>query len=145
MFNGIQFLALAIASAVIYRYAIADKLKVGKMEKTEWPENVNPILSVFRWNWDKGDSWGSTINFLFALCDIATDYGVSVPVELQYVASPFGSDTDANSYQALQGLLDPDYYVHAPLTLEEFKKHVWHALKVLGRYDSILRLEGKDY
>ena len=143
MFNGIQFLALAIASVVIYRYALHDKLKVGTMEK--WPENVNPILSIFRENFDKGDKWGSTISFLFALCDVAMDYNVPIPVALQYVPSPFGSATDDYSYIAICELLEAGKYIYEPLTTAELEKHVAHALKVLGRYDSLLRIEGENY
>lgn len=110
-----------------------------------WPENKNPIITVFRENFDSGDRWGSTVNFLFALCDIAITYDVTIPPELQFAQSPFGADTDAYSYRALEELLEDGAYVYDALTVEEFRKHVEHALKVLGRYDAILRLEGHSY
>ena len=110
-----------------------------------WPENTNPILSIFRENFDDGDKWGSTINFLFALCDVAMDYGVHIPVELQYVASPLGSNSDDDNYIAICQLLEDGTYIYEPLTIEELEKHVSHALKVLGKYDSLLRLNGESY
>lgn len=112
---------------------------------TAWPENKNPILEIFRENFDDGDKWGSTINFLFALCDIAMVYGVTIPTELQFSPSPFGPDSDAPSYKDLEGLMEDGYYIHEPLSLEELQKHVSHALKVLNKYDSILRLNGESY
>jgi hypothetical protein len=113
--------------------------------KTEWPTGKNPILTVMRETFDKGDAWGSNINFLFALCDIATKYEVSIPSELQYVASPFGQDTEAYEFQSLEALMIEGEYIHRALTLEEFRKHVSHALKVCGRYDALLRLAGENY
>lgn len=110
-----------------------------------WPENKNPILTIAKEEFDRGDMWGSNINFLFALCDVATVFDVSIPTELDFHQSPFGADDEADDYKSIIGLLSPSVYIHEPLTLEEFRKHVEHALKVLGRYDSILRLEGKDY
>lgn len=112
---------------------------------TTWPENTNPILSIFRENFDDGDKWGSTISFLFALCDIAMTYGVEIPEELHFSQSPFGADTTDYSYQAIEGLLEDGNYTYEPLTVEELQKHVSHALKVLGKYDSILRIEGQSY
>lgn len=112
---------------------------------TSWPENRNPVITVFRENFDTGDKWGSTINFLFALCDIATVFDVEIPAELEFSASPLGADIEDDSYQSILGLMSAGMYIHAPLTLEEFRKHVGHALKVLGRYDSLLRLAGEDY
>jgi hypothetical protein len=100
---------------------------------------TNPILSLARDYQDKGDAWGSNINFLFALCDIATVFGVEdIPEELEFTQSPFGAATEAYEYQAMLELFDE-------LTLEEFTKHIVHALKVLAKYDSLLRLAGKDY
>jgi hypothetical protein len=110
----------------------------------EWPANTNPVLTVLRENFDSGDKWGSNIRFLFSLCDVALEYGVSVPVELQYVPSPFGGDTEAYEYQAITGLLAWEY-IYKPLSLERFKKEVEHALKVCARYDSLLRLAGENY
>jgi hypothetical protein len=112
---------------------------------TTWPSNTNPVLTVLRENFDSGDKWGSNIRFLFALCDIATKYEVSIPSELQYVASPFGGDAEDYSYQALEGLLQAGEYIYEPLTLDQFRKHVGHALKVLAKYDSLLRLAGENY
>lgn len=111
----------------------------------EWPDSHNPIIVIFRENFDTGDKWGSTIQFLFALCDIATKYEVSIPSELQFVASPFGGDTEDYSYQAIEALMTEGEYIYAPLTLEGFQWAVAHALKVLGRYDSLLRLAGENY
>jgi hypothetical protein len=112
---------------------------------TEWPTGKNPILTVMRETFDDGDKWGSNINFLFALCDIATKYEVSIPSELQYVASPFGQDTEAYEFQSLEALMIEGEYIHRALTLEEFRKHVSHALKVCARYDALLRLAGENY
>lgn len=110
-----------------------------------WPENRNPILSVLRENFDSGDKWGSNIRFLFCLCDIAVDYGIPVPGELQFSQGLGGSDTEAYEYQAIEGLLKDGEYIYAPLTQQQFDRHVEHALKVCGRYDSLLRLAGENY
>ena len=112
---------------------------------SNWPTGRNPILTVMKETFDKGDAWGSNINFLFALCDIATKYEISIPPELQYVASPFGGDTENYDYQSLEALMIEGEYIHRALTLEEFKKHVAHALKVCARYDALLRLAGQSY
>jgi hypothetical protein len=113
--------------------------------KTEWPTGKNPILTVMRETFDAGDAWGSNINFLFALCDIATKYGVEIPAELEFSPSPFGADTEAYEFQSLEALMIEGEYIHRALTLEEFQKHVSHALKVCGRYDALLRLAGENY
>jgi hypothetical protein len=110
-----------------------------------WPENKNPILTVLRETFDSGDKWGSNIGFLFALCDIAIDYGVEIPTEHEFQQSPFGSDKESYEYKAIAELLEPGKYVYAPLTIEEFRKYVAHALKVCGRYDSLLRMAGENY
>lgn len=141
--NGLQFLALLIACATIYLYSIHDKLKDNTM--TEWPENKNPILTIFRENFDTGDKWGSTIIFLFALCDVATDLDVEIPSELEFSPSPFGSDTEEYNYKAIMALITEGEYIYSALTIDELREHVAHALKVLGKYDSILRLEGENY
>jgi hypothetical protein len=144
MFNGLQLLALAIASAFVF--AIFIKERADTMEQpTAWPTGKNPILSVLRETFDAGDKWGSNINFLFALCDIATKYEVEIPAELEFSPSPFGGDTDCYEYQSLEGLLIEGEYIYRALTLEEFRKHVGHALKVCARYDSLLRLAGENY
>lgn len=142
--NGLQFAALLIACAVLYRYAIHDKL-TKENNMTSWPENKNPILIVMRESFDKGDAYASNLGWLFALCDIATVFDVEIPAELEFSQSPFGADDEAWEYQSILGLMSPSMYIHEPLTLEEFRKHVGHALKVLGRYDAILRLEGHSY
>lgn len=113
------------------------------MEK--WPANKNPVLTVLRENFDDGDKWGSTVNFLFALCDIAMTYDVPIPAELEFSQSPFGADTTAYEYIAIAELLEPGKYVYEALDVEEFRKHVEHALKVCGRYDSLLRMAGENY
>lgn len=112
---------------------------------TAWPENKNPILTIAKEEFDRGDMWGSNINFLFALCDVAMVHGVTIPSELQFSPSPFGPDSENPTYKDLEALMDEGYYIHEPLTLEEFRKHVAHALKVLAKYDAILRLEGHGY
>ena len=114
-------------------------------QSTEWPTGKNPILSVLRETFDTGDKWGSNINFLFALCDIATKYEVHIPSGLQYVASPFGGDEEAYEFKSLEALMIEGEYVYRALTLEEFRKHVSHALKVCARYDALLRLAGENY
>lgn len=110
-----------------------------------WPENKNPILTVLRETFDSGDAYGSNLMFLFALCDIAIDYGIPIPGELEFRQALGGSDTDAYEYQAIEGLLKEGEYIYAPLTHQEFRKHVAHALKVCGRYDSLLRMAGENY
>lgn len=110
-----------------------------------WPENKNPILSVLRENFDSGDKWGTNLMFLFALCDIAIDYGIPVPGELEFRQALGGSDTEAYEYQAIEGLLKDGEYIYAPLTQQQFDRHVEHALKVCGRYDKLLRLAGENY
>lgn len=112
---------------------------------TAWPENKNPILTVAKEQYDGGDMWGSNLMFLFALCDVATVFDVPIPAELDFHQSLFGVDEDCDDYQSIIGLMSRDMYIHEPLTLEEFRKHVAHALKVLGKYDAILRLEGHGY
>jgi hypothetical protein len=140
--NGLQFASLVIASAVIYWYATTDKRK---NTMTAWPENKNPILTIAKEQYDGGDMWGSNLMFLFALCDIATVFDVAIPAELDFSQSPFGADTEDDSYKSILGLMSRDMYIYEPLTLEEFRKHVGHALKVLGKYDSVLRLAGHNY
>lgn len=111
-----------------------------------WPENKNPILTVLREELAQDDDkWGRNIAFLFALCDIAVDYGVPVPGELEFRQAMGGSDTEVYEYQAIEGLLKDGEYIYAPLSLEQFCKHVEQALKVCGRYDSLLRLAGESY
>lgn len=110
-----------------------------------WPTNTNPVLQVLRENLDTGDKWGSNISFLFSLCDIAVDYGIPVPGELQFSQGLGGSDTDAPEYQAIEGLLKPGEYIYAPLTQQQFDMWVSHALKVCARYDALLRLAGENY
>lgn len=112
---------------------------------SEWPVNTNPVLTVFREGMDSGDKWGSTINFLFGLCDVAMSYDVAIPAELEFAQSPFGADEDNDYYKAIEGLLTENVYIHQPLDLPVFQKHVEHALKVLARYDSLLRLNGESY
>jgi hypothetical protein len=112
---------------------------------SKWPENKNPILIIAKENYDRGDMWGSNVNMLFALCDVATVFDVEIPDELEFQQSPFGADADADEYKSIIGLMSQDMYIHEPLMLEEFRKHVAHALKVLGKYDSLLRLEGENY
>lgn len=112
---------------------------------TAWPDSHNPIIVIFRENFDTGDKWGSTINYLFALCDVATKYSVEIPEELEFSISPFGPDEDADSFKEIEGLMSEDMYIHAPLTLEGFQLAVSHALKVLAKYDALLRLAGENY
>lgn len=115
------------------------------MQELEWPTTTNPVLQVLRENFDSGDKWGSNIGFLFALCDIATDYGIPVPAELEFSQGMGGSNTESYEYRAIEGLLKDGDYIYAPLTPERFQKSVEHALKVCGRYDSLLRLAGENY
>jgi len=144
MFTGIQLAALVIASAVLI--AILIKEKRDSMENvSEWPAGKNPVLTVMRETFDDGDAWGSNLMFLFALCDIATKYEISIPAELQYVASPLGGDENNYDYRSLEALMIEGEYIHRALTLEEFRKHVAHALKVCARYDNLLRLAGENY
>jgi hypothetical protein len=110
-----------------------------------WPANKNPVLTVYREGIDKGDKWGSNLSFLFALCDIAVDYGIPIPGELEFRQGIWGSDTDSYEYQAIEGLLKEGEYIYAPLTQQRFDSSVSQALKVLGRYDSLLRLAREDY
>lgn len=112
---------------------------------SNWPTGKNPILTVLRETFDTGDAWGSNLMFLFALCDIATKYEIDIPAELEFSPSPFGQDTEDYNYQSLEALMIEGTYSHRALELEQFKKHVSHALKVCARYDSLLRLAGEDY
>lgn len=141
--NGLQFLALVVACATIYIYSIQDKLKDSTM--TEWPSNKNPILTVMKEEFDPYDKKSNVLSWLFALCDIATDYRFDIPSELEFRQSPFGSDTECHEYQSIKGLLSDNRYIYSRLSFESFRAHVEHALKVLARYDALLRLEGENY
>jgi len=110
-----------------------------------WPIEVNPVLQVLRENLDSTDKWGSNLSFLFALCDIAVDYGIPIPGEIGFRQGIGGSDTDSYEYQAIEGLLQDGYYIYEPLTQQRFDRSVEQALKVCARYDSLLRLEGHSY
>lgn len=109
---------------------------------TVWPTNTNPVLTVFRENFDTGDKLSCTVSFLFALCDVATLFDVEIPEELEFRQSMFGADEDNDEYQSIIGLMSASMYVHQPMELEDFRRHVGHALKVLAKYDSQLRLAG---
>lgn len=94
--------------------------------------DIKELMEVYRYNFDNFDSYGSNIQWLFAVCDYATDIGVVVPDSFDYRQSPLGSDTDAHCYKELR-------FFHP--TKPQLKKF----MLVLERYDRLLRYHNKDY
>jgi hypothetical protein len=94
--------------------------------KTEW-----------QLNYDKGDAWGSCMQWLFAVCDyltFQTDEGV--PDDWQFRPSPFGANEDCFCYQTLRHLAFEKYIE---------TDDVLHFGSLLVRFSELLKRKGLDY
>lgn len=100
-------------------------------------DNNNPFLFEFRMNADS-DEWGTTMSWMFAICDYLTDGNVEVPREWEFRQSPFGSDTEAYEYQIID-----EIFIHSDD--DDKTQTLIHAGDILVRYAHLLKSLGKDY
>lgn len=98
---------------------------------TDARQSSNPVIHIWREQYDESDPWGSNISFMFALCDYIT-FELHATPALDFRASPFGPDSDNPAYQYLQGL-NP--------TLADCEA----ALERFVAFDGLCRKNGLDY
>lgn len=91
------------------------------------------LMAEFRLDFDGYDPWGSTISWLFRLCDsLVFDHNLDAPPECQFRPSPAGPANEPDEYP---GALLPQFDPQA----------VYKAARVLNRYGNMLRRAGLDY
>lgn len=97
----------------------------------------NPILETMRDTFDGGYSWGSTMEWWFAIADVITEIDPSqVPSDWEFRQSPLGPDIWGFAYQAIVRTMRNE-----GATLET----LLHAGTVLTRYAAQLKLAGVGY
>lgn len=131
--NGLQFLALAIACAVLFIYA------TNRNEKT-MTKNTNPVLDLYRSDaHDSTDPWGSALNAQFDIAECLHRHGADVPAEWQFspgLAAQHDLDTEDASWFALE---------IEEMMLQGHYSNLVHAGTVLMRYVAQCELAGKSY
>lgn len=91
------------------------------------------LKTEFQLTYDKGDPWGSCMQWLFAVCDYLTfETDECVPNHWQFKPSPFGADTEDYNYQTLKELDAPS-------------EDVLHFGSLLIRFSELLKRKGLDY
>lgn len=95
------------------------------------------LQNEFKLTYDKGDAWGSCMQWLFAVCDYLTfETDECVPDHWQFKPSLFGANEDCFNYQTLRHLAFEQY-----ITTED----VLHFGSLLVRFSEMLKRKGLDY
>jgi hypothetical protein len=103
-------------------------------------KNTNPVLDLFREDFDSYDAWGSVLSAHFDIAECLYRNGCDVPEEWEFSPSPF--------LMPGQGPTDDDsmFYIDIDLMLRRgHYSNLVHAGNVLMRYAAQLRLAGMDY
>ena len=100
--------------------------------------NTNPVLDLFREDFDSYDPFGSALNAQFDIAECLFRHGAAVPSEWQFspgLAAQRELGEDASSFA-----LDIDLMMR-----EGHVSNLIHAGTVLMRYVAQCKLAGKDY
>lgn len=95
------------------------------------------LKTEFQLTYDKGDAWGSCMQWLFAVCDYLTfETDECVPDNWHFKPSPFGANEDDFNYQTLRHLAFEQY-----ITTDD----VLHFGSLLVRFSELLKRKGLNY
>jgi hypothetical protein len=103
---------------------------------------TTPGYKELRWEFnltfDGGDSWGSTLDWWFAVAENLYHAGGDVPAEWQFRAAPGNDGVDLGNYSdaTIKGYLDL-----GTVTTDDLVAFG----TVLTRYANLLKMAGKDY
>jgi hypothetical protein len=91
------------------------------------------LQTEFKLTYDKGDQWGSCIQWLFAVCDYITfETDEYVPSEWEFRPSICGANEDCYYFQTLK-------------ELNITSKDALHFGNLLVRFSELLKRKGFDY
>lgn len=103
-------------------------------------KNTNPVLDLFREDFDSYDAWGSTLMAHFDIAECLYRHGADIPEEWEFSPSPFLHVGDELPEDASYFATEIDL-----LMRQGHYSNLVHAGNVLSRYAMQLKLAGKDY
>lgn len=129
--NGLQFLALVIACAVLFVYATKKDEPMTK--------KTNPVLDLLREDWDSYDPFGSALMAQFDIAECLYRHGATVPADWEF--SPgLGAGNDLDEEEASYFASQIDLLMRSG-----YERQLIHAGTVLMRYVAQCKLSGLDY
>lgn len=102
-------------------------------------KNTNPVLDLFREEFDSLDPWGSALNAQFDIAECLTRYGVDIPAHWEYspgLSASYEPHEDTSTWFAME--LDV-------LMRQGHEQNIIHAGNVLCRYVALCESEGLSY